>query len=259
MRHSIVRPILAALSLTAAASAAPATDKPALLRLCHEQEESFPWILNDRPGLNIVHLKAVSQRVGVPFEFVPAPWKRCLEDMKSGVVDGAFKATFKADRLEMGAYPMAGTKPDDSKALMTESYSLYRLKGSTTSWDGSKLVVGGPVAAQPGYSIGDVVRGLGAKVDDGSKSPDANLKKLMAGRVDAVALQTAEADNSLRAVPEFSARIEKVGPPLSEKPYFLMLSRQLVARNAEFAASVWKAVAEVRESADYKAKIDSFK
>lgn len=154
--------LLTVLALAGTAFAAQAAD-PASVRLCHEQEESYPWILKDRPGLNIVHLKAVSQKVGIPFEFVAAPWKRCLEDMKNGTVDGVFKATFKADRLELGTYPMAGGKADDSKALMTESYSLYRVKGGTASWDGTKLAVAGPVGVQPGYSIVDVIKGLGVK------------------------------------------------------------------------------------------------
>jgi polar amino acid transport system substrate-binding protein len=236
-----------------------AADKPASVKLCHEDVDVYPWVLKDRPGLNIAHLKAVEQKLGVKFDIAPLPWKRCQEDMREGKVDGIFAASFKTERTEMGHYPMAGDKPDAARAMMYDGYSLYRLKGGAAQWDGTKLTVAGSVGAQPGYSIIDQLKQLGAKVDDGTKTADDNLKKLLAGRVDAVALQTLEGDNALATNSEFAAKVEKVKPPLVDKPFFLMLSKQFVAKYGDFSKDVWKALAEVRESTDYKAKMSSFK
>jgi polar amino acid transport system substrate-binding protein len=238
---------------------AVAADKPTTIKLCHEDVDVYPWVLKDRPGLNIVHLKAVEAKLGVKLEIAPLPWKRCQEDMREGKVDGIFAASFKTERMDMGHYPMAGDKPDAARAMMYDGYSLYRLKGGAAQWDGTKLTVAGSVGAQPGYSIVDQLKQLGAKVDEGTKTADDNLKKLMAGRVDAVALQTLEGDNSLATNPEFSAKIEKVKPALVDKPFFLMLSKQFVAKYGDFSKDMWKTVAEVRESPDYKAKMSSFK
>jgi polar amino acid transport system substrate-binding protein len=236
-----------------------AADKPVSVKLCHEDVDVYPWVLKDRPGLNIVHLKAVEQKLGVKLEIAPLPWKRCQEDMREGKVDGIFSASFKTERLDMGHYPMAGDKPDAARAMMYDGYSLYRLKGAAAQWDGSKLTVAGSVGAQPGYSIIDQLKQLGARVDDGTKTADDNLKKLLAGRVDAVALQTLEGDNALATNAEFGAKVEKVKPALVDKPFFLMLSKQFVSKYPDFAKEIWKTVADVRESADYKGKMGSFK
>lgn len=236
-----------------------AAEKPAVVKFCHEDTDVYPWVLKDRPGLNIVHMKAVEQKLGAKFEIVPLPWKRCQEEMREGKVDGIFAASFKTERLEMGHYPMSGDKTDASRAMMFDGYSLYRLKGSGAQWDGSKLTVSGAVGAQPGYSIIDQLKQLGARVDDGTKTADDNLRKLLAGRLDAVALQTLEGDNALSTNAEFAAKIEKVKPPLVDKPFFLMLSKQFVGKYGDFSKDIWKTLAEVRESADYKSKMASFK
>lgn len=249
----------AGLALLGLCAGAVASDKPASLKFCHEDVDVYPWVLKDRPGLNIVHLKAVEQKLGVKIETFPLPWKRCQEDMREGKVDGIFHASFKTERLEIGVYPMVGDKPDAARAMMHDGYSLYRLKGNATQWDGKKITTSGAIGAQPGYSIVDQLKQLGVKVDEGTKTADDNMKKLLLGRVEAVALQTLEGDNSIRTNPEFAAKIEKLTPPLVDKPFFLMLSKQFVAKYGDFSKDLWKTLGEVRESPDYKAKMSAFK
>lgn len=254
-----LRSVGIALGLTLSAVLAHAVDKPASMKLCYENEDTYPWVLKSKPGLNIILLNAVEQKLGVKLEMAAQPWKRCQEEMKTGAFDGIFSASFKTDRLEMGVYPTAGGKPDETKAMMMDGYTLYRLKGSSAQWDGKTLTVAGAVGAQPGYSIIDQLKSLGAKVDDGTRPADDNLRKLMAGRVDAVALQSLEGENSLASNPEFMAKIEKVSPPLVSKPYYLMVSKQFFEKYGDFSRELWNTVAQVRDSAEFKAKASAFK
>lgn len=253
------RALVGLVGLALASGLVQAADKPASVKLCYENEDTYPWVMKNKPGLNIVLLNAVEAKVGVKFEMLAQPWKRCQEEMKSGAFDGIFAASFKPDRMEIGVYPMAGGKADESRAMMMDGYTLFRLKGSNVQWDGKKLTVSGSVGAQPGYSIIDQLKSLGAKVDDGTRTADDNLRKLLAGRVDAVALQSLEGENSLRSNPEFIDKIEKISPPLVDKPFFLMLSKQFVAKYGDFSKDLWNAVGQVRESAEFKAKAASFK
>ncbi|MFC4161188.1 substrate-binding periplasmic protein [Chitinimonas lacunae] len=253
-----MRPVIA-FSLLLSISLVNAADKPASVKFCHENNESYPWLVADRPGLNLIMMKQVEKQLGTKVELAALPWKRCLDELKNGTVDGAFKSSFKADRLEFGLYPMQGDKPDTSKRMLDESYTLYKLKGSKLDWDGKTLKADGSVGAQLGFSVVEQLKGMGVKVDDGARSADDNLKKLLAGRVSAVALQTQEADNTIAGSTEFRDKVEKVSPPLSEKPYFLMLSKQFVAKHPDFARQVWDTVAQVRESAEYKKQVQQFR
>ncbi|MDK2123720.1 substrate-binding periplasmic protein [Parachitinimonas caeni] len=237
-----------------------AADKPAEMKICTENEESFPWLLKGRPGLNIIMMQMVEKKLGIKIDIQQLPWKRCMDEVKQGNLDGLFKISFKADRMEMGHYPMSGDKPDASKRMLDDSYSLYRLKGGKVEWDGKAIKnADGSVGAQSGFSVVDQLKGLGVKVDDAIRGADDNLKKLVAGRVVAVALQTQEGDVSVAGNPEFASKVEKISPPLVEKPYFLMLSKPFVAKHADFSKQVWEAVASVRESPEYKKQMQNFK
>ncbi|WP_374347070.1 substrate-binding periplasmic protein [Chitinimonas sp.] len=237
-----------------------AGDKPAALALCTENEESYPWLLKDRPGLTMIMMRAVEKSLGVKVEVKPLPWKRCMEEVKAGTMDGLFKISFKPERMEIGHYPMNGDKPDASRRMLDDSYSLYRLKGGRIDWDGKAIKnADGAVGAQSGFSVVDQLKGLGVRVDDGTRSADENLHKLLLGRVAAVALQTQEGDASIAAKSEFATKIERMSPPLVEKPYFLMLSKAFVGKYGDFSRQIWDAVAQVRESADYKKQVQQFK
>ncbi len=240
-------------------SLALATDKPAI-RACTENEDSFPWVLKDRPGLTVQMLRMVEKQVGGKIEVVPLPWKRCLDDIKNGAVDAAFKISYSAARAtELGNYPMTGDKPDASKRLLTDSYSLYRVKGTPVEWDGKVLKVVGTVGAQSGFSVVEQLKTLGAKVDDATRSADDNLRKLVAGRFVTLALQTEEGDASVERDPEFKGKIERIKPVLIEKPYFLIFSKTFTTKNTAYVQEVWDAIGKVRESTEYAGAAKAFK
>lgn len=229
-----------------------AGEKP-FLHFCTEDNDSWPWLMKDRVGVTTQHLKLVEKQMGLSMEITPLPWKRCLAELKSGNMDGAFKISYSPGRAaEIGTYPMQGDKLDASKRLLTDSYSLYRLKGSAVSWDGKTLKASGPIGAQTGFSIVEQLKALGASVDEGGRAPGNHLQKLLLGRLAAVALQTEEGDANIANNPEFRAKIEKMSPVLVEKPYFLIFSRQFYAHHPGYAQQVWDTVESVRESAEYR-------
>ncbi|NEX60741.1 substrate-binding periplasmic protein [Noviherbaspirillum galbum] len=235
------------------AQAAMAADRPAKLVLCHENQDSYPWIMTDRPGLNILLLKLLERDLKLPVEFVPLPWKRCLAELAAGRVDGAFAASFKADRLAMGRYPGAARDtPDPAKRLHGSSYSLYRLKGGNLDWDGSAFHnLSGPVGILSGFSIQDFLLERGVQVDEGTGSPERTLRKLEAGRIQGAALQTRRADHLLQH-PELAARIERLPVPLEDRPYYLMLSFDLVRGHPALAEDIWNRVARLRDSGEFR-------
>ncbi len=251
---------LAAAAIACAALSTQALAAEAAIKICHENEDSYPWIFKDRPGLTTSLLKMAEKVYGGKVEVLPLPWKRCQEDAKTGAVDGIVKISHSPERMEFLVYPMAGDKPDASKRLLNDTYSLYRMKGATNAnWDGKTLKVDGTVGAQSGFSIVKQLTTLGARVDDGTRSADANLQKLVNARVVAVALQTEEGDISITKNPEVNGKVEKITPVLVEKPYFVAFSKQFYAKDAASAKKFWDAIATARESNEYKDLAKKFK
>ena len=73
------------------------------------------------------------------------------------------------------------------------------------------------------------------------------LEKVMLKRVAAGALQTVTGDALLNAHPEKFKHLEKVSPPLSTKPQYLMLSHQFVNKHPEMTERIWNAIAVIRK------------
>jgi polar amino acid transport system substrate-binding protein len=58
--------------------------------------------------------------------------------------------------------------------------------------------------------------------------------------------------------PSLAGKIEVRGPPLIEKPYYLMLSHQFVATEPALAERIWRTIAQVRNSPAYRKREREF-
>ncbi|MFC0252509.1 substrate-binding periplasmic protein [Massilia consociata] len=226
------------------------------ITLCFERQEVQPWRTLDGGGLNFELLAEVARRTGVTFDYQSMPWKRCLEQLKSNQVGGAFAVSHNRERKSLGAYPGAGgaagdAQADPSKRMHTDSYLLVRRKGSRLDWNGkSFLNLDGRIGFQLGYSVGDFLRAQGVAVDEGSQRSDELARKLIAGRLAGAAMGGGDATRLLRG--PLGARLEIAPVPLIEKPYYLVLSHAFMASRPQLAARLWDAVEEVRTSPAYR-------
>jgi polar amino acid transport system substrate-binding protein len=240
-------------------SAVKAADNP-VIRLCQDSEDVYPWTLKGRPGLNNILLNIVEAKTGVTFSVTAEPWKRCQEEMKIGAIDGMFAISFLSERQAFGVYPMRGTDPDTNKNLMIDGYSLYRRRGDdSVKWDGREITINGIVGVQRGYSVNEQLQKLNVKIDSGTYLVEDNLRKLIAGRVAALALRTTEGDSVLAMNREFSGKVEKLPIPLVEKPYYLIFSKQYAAMHATQIQDLWNMIERVRNSPEYKAMETAFR
>ncbi|WP_159084595.1 substrate-binding periplasmic protein [Dongshaea marina] len=234
-----------------------AASSPQRLNLCHEDQNAFPWVFtagSQSYGLDIELLRLVADRMDIEIRFHNQPWRRCLQSMQFGQVDGVFASSFKQNRLQMGHYPMTPDgQLDKGLRIHISGYSLYRQKGSRLTWSGNNFSgLTGRIGVQPGFSIVDRLRMLNVKLDEGARGPVAILDKLRRGRIQGAALQTLRADFVISQSALLRESIEKWPEPISEKPYYLMLSFDLVRKHPDFSQRLWNTLAEQRESKHFE-------
>jgi polar amino acid transport system substrate-binding protein len=221
-----------------------------VVTLCFERQQVLPWRTLDAHGLNFELLAEVAKRTGVTFDYQSMPWKRCLEQVRANLVDGAFAASFNRERQAVGAFP-GGAVPDPDKRMHVDRYMLVRRKGSTIDWDGKQFHhVDGAIGIELGYSVGDFLRAHKVPVDEGSQKSSELAEKLIAGRLAAAAMGGGDAMRLIRG--PVADRLEVLPAPLIEKPYFLVLSHALVRKQPELARRLWDGVEQVRESRAYR-------
>jgi len=255
--HTFALSIASLVACFAAMPAAQAQSNPDKITLCHSHEEAYPWLINGKPGYSAVMMQSIEKQLGVPIKLSPMPWKQCMAEVKSGAVDGAINASFAADRAEFAVYPVKlDGESDATKRMYRATYALYRAKGTAAGWDGQKLTgVDGTIGAPTGYSVIAQLTKLGAKVDDSANATTEILKRVAAGRYQLAALQTTEADDTLQDNADLRAKIERISPPLAEKPYFTIFSKVFYAKYGPTAKEVWKLEGKTRDSAEFKGQV----
>lgn len=229
------------------------------LTIGYEDKEQPPYymgnsqeVLTANPGVAVEMVKMLEKKIPeVKIKFVRFPWKRCLAGLGDNSLDGIFNSSYKEDRLENGWYPTTDKthkgKADVSRRLCTMTYSLYALKGTKIDWDGTKFNnFSGKITAVLGYSIVDDLKKLGVSVEEAPNSVN-NLDKIINKRVEATALQDVTADNIIKSQKAKYANLVKITPPLSNKHYYLMLSKKFVEANPALAQKIWDELAKIRE------------
>jgi polar amino acid transport system substrate-binding protein len=234
-------------------------------RIVYINKENPPRILGSgtsidraKPGITVDLLKMVAESVGVPFEFKRMPWKRCLYAVEHGLADAAFHASFKPSRAEFGVYPIRDGQLDASRGIYTNAYVFYAQKGSGVSWNGKTLGnASRPIGTQLSYSIADDLRQMGYEVEE-EASVSNNLNKLAAGRISAYAEIESMADYTLAKEKSRFANIVKLRPSLSEKVYYLLISKSFVQKNLELAERIWDAVRDVQQTEAYREMVGKY-
>lgn len=243
-----------------------AENRPEKLMFAHEDKNAYPWVFYDEGtktcvGLDIILFEILGKELDIEIEYEKFPWSRCLMEMKTGEVDGVFASSYKKYRLEYGLYPKKDGSLDEDRRLHESGYSLYVLKDSKIDYiDGEMVNVDKAVGVQRGFSIKDDLEKLGLLVDDGTADPVAQMRKLIYGRVSAVALQSERAEKILLNK-DFKNKIKKLKIDekcFKEKAYFLMLSKKFVKMYPEFSKQIWDTVKEIRESKEFRIKKSKF-
>lgn len=244
--------LYAVLMTLSAAVLAQSAQTPARFRLCSMDVDFEPYANVVGTGQLQYLMGQATRNLGIELERLVAPRRRCIEQLKAGLVDGMFGA-YSRERAEYAVFPMLGAEPDERKALATPRYFVYRRKGGALSWDGQRFdgLGEGRIGIESGFGvIIDLLKRLQVRYDDGAKSLEPNLGKLVAGRLEGVIAMELEADRLIAL--RYADKLERLARPFEETPLYLMFSPQFYAQYPAFATRYWQALQEYRASADYR-------
>lgn len=220
-----------------------------------EDKENPPYYMTnsvknptDVNGIYIDMIRMLETKIpNFKVQFTRAPWARCLNDLKSNVIDAIFASSFLAERLKLGAYPMKDDKPDSDLRLDAKAYKFYVLRNSEVQWDGAKASNIALVGIQVGYSIKDDLNKMNLKVEE-SLNTESLFRKLQGERITAVAQLENIGDAFLNANPDFKKTIMKIDRPISTKDYYLQISYEFKSKNPEISEKIWKTLSEIRKN-----------
>lgn len=255
LKHRLSPALLPAAMLTLLTFApAPALAAGAPLTMCYEDVAQRPWSSPDGSGLNFELLRRAGKLAGEQFIYAAKPWRRCIEELRLGTVDAVIGAADSRDRRAFASYPLLQDGgADPARALFTDRVYVYLRVGGQGSWDGRTLVAPNmEVAVQPGYLIASVLRERGFKPREMGKSADDGLRLLLSGMFDVAILQGTEAGKVMNNDARFQNQVVQAPHPYWVAALHLPFNRELYHRNPRRVEAIWRAIATVRQSAEYR-------
>lgn len=254
LRRTLRRVALNAALLPALLLAGSATAAGAPLTLCYEDVPQRPWSAPDGTGLNFELLRRAAKLAGEQFVYAAKPWRRCIEELRLGTVDGVVAAADSRERRAFAIYPLLPDgSADPARALFTDTVNVFLRVGGQASWDGRTLVAPNmEVAVQSGYLVGNVLRERGYRPREMGKSAEDGLRLLLSGMFDVAILQGVEAVNLVHNDARFQNQVVQAAQPYRVIALHLPFNRELYFRNPRRVEAIWRAIAAARQSADYR-------
>lgn len=206
-----------------------------------------------RPNRIVYHMvNIVLPKVyGINIKMKPIMWTRGLELIKAGLADGIIDASYNDERAGYAVYPMKAGKPDPAKMLRLISYSLYKNKNSTITWDGKRFDdIDGEIVSVGSFAIVKDLRKIGITVRE---EPNFTwiMRSLAIGKFKSAALQIYMADEFLANNSALKENIIKVEPPLKRKEYYVIFSIKFFSEHEELAKTIWDAIEDYRSTDEY--------
>lgn len=221
------------------------------LRLCHNQEISPQD--GDEPAFALLD-RVLQRHPQIRVEYVALPWARCLAEAALGErVDGVVASSHSTAREGLVFPRRSDGRVDEGRRMFRLGYVLIRLRGSEARWTGQRFEhLRAPLGVQLGYSIGDFAREHGAEVDPSNLSADAMLRKLVLGRISAMLVSQPHLRH-LQSRPEWNQVLERNGPLLAQKAYYLAFSPRFARHHPRRVEHLWRDLRSERRSSEFQA------
>lgn len=220
---------------------------------CVDSNDWAPFTYPDHDGLLQTLVRRAAAHVGDRVEFVALPWKRCEAEVAEGLMQAAVGAPGAQRTAQLLVFPRRGGELDSSRALVTTPQVLLTPSGSTLHWDGRHLRgLQGAVLYVMGYEdIEERLKLLNLPADGGAATNELNVRKLFAGRSNAMVTYRGDAERLLRRA-DLMGRLEMLTPPFGEYPYYLVVGPETYRLREAEVERLWNAIREVRDSAEYR-------
>jgi len=248
------RSLLLACALACLGNGTARAGSPKPLLFCFENTVQQPWSTPSGEGLNFELLNRVEKQLGEHFIYAAKPWRRCMEELRVGMVDSVIAAADVPERHSFAVYPtLPDGRADPARALFEDNIYVFLRVGGRASWDGRQLTSPNREVGLPsGYAIASLVRQQGLIARDMIKSPEDGLRMLASGMFDAIILEGAQAATLAKHDPRFQGKVQQALPPYAVLDLHLAVSRRTYQRDPQRIEAIWHAIGTVRQSAEYR-------
>lgn len=220
------------------------------VNICADNNPQFPYIFSHEQKIIGVYpsmLEIISQKLKNKYKFTFnyefMPWKRCLEELKSGKMDGALTASYKPDRAEFLFYPEGSDSEKEACGsnfkINCNEHVIVTLKKDHFTYEGDPKSIPLPVRATRGYSVVDDLKKEGL-IPEEAKGEEQIMKQLERDH-NGSAIVTGIIARELIKKGHFKDNLEIQKIPFIKKSYYLPFSKK-TKLTPEVQQDIWNEI-----------------
>ena len=236
----------AGLLLSSGVACGAAGHCPPEVRVSLPNFEIAPYVLGtdeveNPPGMLVAWTRDALARAGCKPRIVikRRPPNRQMKEVDLGLLDVLPGFAFSDNPDDQLIFPMQDGRADTGRAVMSDTVSLYARAGDgRVEWDGKTLRSGNPrVGSSTGGASSDqIARGHGWEIEK-APTPQADLRKLIAGRIDVIMEPDVVLGPYLAGADARAVR--KLTPPVQVAYRYAPVSKRFYAAYPEFTERFW--------------------
>jgi polar amino acid transport system substrate-binding protein len=228
------------------------------IKICLDNASWRPFIYQENGQVKGLHIDTINQSLkksNILFEYIPAPWKRCLKGAEKGVFDAIATASYDKQRSEYLWYPKDASEKSSLWRVGQVQYNIIVHQSSEFDYNQDLNEIPQPTRVPRDFSIGNDLKKLGFVIDDSSITDLQNLKRLVREKTGSIIALPALADWAEQQE-EFKGEIRLIQKPIKSKSYFLVFSKngQIDLKTAE---QIWQQIKIIREQNQFKEYLPS--
>lgn len=221
------------------------------MTLCVSDRPAAPLTFPDHDGQGQYLSRTAARAAGVEPSFVVLPWRRCVEALRAGQVDGVLGVQAFHAYKDFMRFPLKNGLPDRSYALGVDTWVFVTRADVSLRWDGRTLAgLNTPVFYPSGVNVVRMMLDeLGIRNSDTAKTALQLVQMLRAGRFQAVVIRESDALGFLDQE-EFKA-LRILAPAFLLSDAYLTFGNDYAETHPAVVAATWEAIRRVRASREW--------
>lgn len=221
------------------------------MTLCVTDRPAAPLTFPDHDGQSQYLVRAAARAAGSEPLLVVKPWKRCVEALRVGQVDGLLGVQAFSVFKDFMRFPLKNGLPDRAYALGVDTWVFVTREDQAIQWDGKALMgVSTPVSYPSGVNVVRLgLDSLGIRNSDSAKTALQLMQMLIAGRFQAVVIRESDAQGFLARQEFKSLRI--LAPVFLVSDVYLAFGNDYADAHAGLVTATWEGIRRIRNSREW--------
>lgn len=219
--------------------------------LCVSDRPAAPLTFPDHEGQAQYLARQAMRAAGVEPGFVVLPWRRCMESVRVGQVDGVIGVQAFQAYKDFVRFPLKNGLPDRAFAVGVDTWVVVTRAGSGVGWDGRTLHgLTTPVSYPAGVNVvRQTLDDLAIRHLDSAKTALQLMQMLKAQRLQAAVIRETDAKGFLAQDDFKSLRI--LAPPFLVADAYLVFGNGYAQANPAVVSETWEGIRRIRASREW--------